>query len=951
MKKTLYIFLSCLFFGSAFSAIQKPGSAGFPRKNNSVALDRSARVLPDKILVKRIQNGLAKNSKGWEQALQKVSAIKTQSAFPSHARDNTRLSQIFHVHLAPGTNVFDACEILMRDAFVEWAEPVYSRKIDYTPNDPGFASQWYLTTIRAKEAWDVSRSAQNVVIAVVDNGIQVNHPDLAANIWVNTKEIPGNRVDDDRNDFTDDVRGWDFGNDDADPSPGKNIVNDLKWHGTGVAGIAGAVTDNGKGMASAAFNPKIMPIKAASDSDPQYVIAGYQGIVYAADNGADFINCSFGASSPSQGEKEAVDYANSIGCLVLAAAGNDNGEIVQYPAGLPGVFSVAATNQNDTRTVFSNYGYSVDASAPGIHIYSIDSETNYGMMDGTSFCTPITASVAALVKGLHPTWTGVQAGEQVRVSAASIDALNPGLETKLGRGRVDAYQALTLKSPSIRLDSTSLVEGPGGNADGVNDPGEELIATFFLTNWLEPASNVTIVLSCTNPNITLLNSNFLISSLGTLKSWNNRSNPMRIQISPSAARGQNILIKVEIQAGGGYRETERIQFDIPAYITLHGKNAALTLTDMGRLGLADINTEQGEGFIYRDEGSLLFEGAVMAGISADTLSDVARGTDGIIQNSDFHAVQGGDLIVDRPGILADQQGRAGFSDGTAVPSLHLGVRFSAFAYADSLNGDYILLAYKLYNTSASSIRKLYFGLFMDWDINGGQDSWHNLAGYDPSLNLGYVYEKLSSVYGGLAVVSGGAGAYRSLVNGDVIYPDVGGYSKKEKWDHLSGGVLNAHSTTETDFSQVLGVGPFDINPKDTILVGFAVAGGSGLEDLKRHVEAAKVKWQTLFKTTGIPRNPQSAMIDFRLEPCYPNPFNSETVIRFDLPNAGPVVLTVLDLSGREVARLIDSAREAGRHEVRWNGKTLDGRSAASGVYFVRIQAGERNTVRKLTLLR
>jgi len=280
------------------------------------------------------------------------------------------------------------------------------------------------------------------------------------------------------------------------------------------------------------------------------------------------------------------------------------------------------------------------------------------------------------------------------------------------------------------------------------------------------------------------------------------------------------------------------------------------------------------------------------------------------------------------------------------------VDLSAFAYQDTVNGDFVLLAYRLYTTSTVPIRKLYFGLFTDWDVTGDQDAWRNLAGYDRDLSLGYIYERVSSVYGGLAVVSkGGAGAYKSVVNKNEIYPEAGGYSKREKWQHLSGGIQTVPDTEETDYSSVLGVGPLTVNPGDTVLVGFALVGGIGLNNLKLHTRRAKGKWQALFEKTDVHDAPTTNPSAFRLYDAYPNPFNTGTVIRYDLPERSPVVLTVHDAMGREVARLVDSVQDPGSKEIRWNGKGASGQPAPSGMYFCRIRADRWTQVRKLALIR
>lgn len=286
----------------------------------------------------------------------------------------------------------EALEILETFPEVEKAEPNYLYKPMAVPDDPEFDRLWYLQNrgqpvhatiglsgadIGAPEAWDSTTGDPDMIIAVIDSGVAFEHPDLIDNAWVNPGEIPGNGIDDDGNGYVDDVRGWDFVNDDDNPS---DYSRDLSGdgHGTHVAGIIAARGNNGIGTTGVMWRARIMALQIfdlfETSSFLDAIIQNINiiaAIEYATDNGAKIINCSFGGPSPSQFQFEAFRYADEHGVLAVAAAGNetaDNDRAQTYPAGysLPNIISVAATDENDDLADYSNYGASsVDVAAPG----------------------------------------------------------------------------------------------------------------------------------------------------------------------------------------------------------------------------------------------------------------------------------------------------------------------------------------------------------------------------------------------------------------------------------------------------------------------------------------------------------------------------------------------------------------------------------------------------------
>ena len=884
--------------------------------------------------------------------LKRIGAVAVEPYFPTHDRGRTPLSRITRIRLGADGDVNEAISTLSRMPGVEWAVPVVWKRVTYEPNDAQIIKQWYLRTIQAKEAWDIFQGDTSIVIGIVDTGVEWTHPDLSDNIWRNPGEIPDNGIDDEGNGYVDDVRGWNFGEENNDPLPL------LSSHGTTVAGVAGAVTDNGVGIAAPAFNVRIMPVKLKVELSGGVVyVSGYsEGVVYAADNGADVINLSFGGGYPSPLESAAVAYARSRGVLVVAAAGNSRGETTSYPSSFPGVLSVAGTNQVDVKASFANWDYTVDVSAPAELMYTTGSG-DYTYAWGTSYASPIAASVAALVKGFHPEWgdeeIGMRIGEQVRISADPIDNLNPLFAGKLGSGRVNAFRALTLVSPSVRFSDVQIAEGGGANGNDSFDPGEELLLTFKVKNYLEPVSGIGLDFYVDHPDIILRNTSFSIGSLGTLEEWQNDGNPVRIQISQDTERGQTVDVHMNILADGGYEDVDHTDFSVSKnFATIAGGNTRLTVSARGILGFVDypMNLE-GEGFVFENEANLLFEGAVLAATSSTRVSDAARGNDQSRQNTDWDTAENGEVTVSRPGELADEELVAAFSDQESTDGLDLRVSLRALAFEDAPDDDFILLSYRLDNVSQDSIVGLYFGLFMDWDVGPEHiNTVPNVPGYEADLNLAHISDPASNLYAGLQVVSGGgATAYKSVFNPSEIYDD---YTDSEKWLHLSGGIQPISQTVPGDYSHVLGVGPLTLEPGDSTAVGFALLAGSGLGGLRTNAIAAVEKWKALFGAAGAAGREDDAMLkpEYRLMVNYPNPFNSGTMIAYRLRTASHVTLTVFDITGREIIRLVEGYQDAGDYEIGWDGNTARGQ-APTGVYYYRLDAGDFRKVRKMILIR
>ena len=344
--------------------------------------------------------------------------------------------------VTPGQEAATAAA-LRRRPDVAFAELDYLATAAELPDDPAWGSQWSLARIGLPQAWNVTTGSPGIIIAVVDSGLYLGHPDLTGKVWANSGEIPGNQIDDDANGKVDDVHGWHFY---QQWTPGGYIpagnaeVTDDFGHGTHVAGITAAATNNGIGIAGISWGAQVMSVKVLDQYGNGWYSDIAAGIVFAADNGAKIINLSLGGAAASPTLCRAAAYAHQKGALLVAAAGNA-GAAVLYPAACDGVLAVAATDRADQRASFSNYGPEVDLAAPGVDIYStwpwLD---GYFTKSGTSMAAPHVSGVAALVWSRWPEWDNVAVSRQIIETAVDVDVA--GWDPYTGWGRLDAAAAV-----------------------------------------------------------------------------------------------------------------------------------------------------------------------------------------------------------------------------------------------------------------------------------------------------------------------------------------------------------------------------------------------------------------------------------------------------------------------------------------------------------------------------
>ncbi len=490
-----------------------------------------------------------------------------------------KLYNIYKIRFDDKQDAIDLAALLSQDPSVEYAEPNYlvynmeviegttivdlenssynypnqpipdskPRSTNTIPNDPLYAQQWYLPAIDAPAAWDSTTGDTSQVIAIIDTGVDWNHPDLDDNIWTNWDEIPDNGIDDDGNGYIDDIRGWDYVNDDNDP-------RDDNSHGTHVAGITAAEGNNGIGICGMAWNARIMPVKMLQSSGSGNSSDLASAIEYASDNGAAVINMSLGSYGESMTVKSALENAYSASFLV-AAAGNDGYKIdppfppypiyaPMFPACYSFVLGVEATNSGGSRAGFSNmdpsgailfnnlWSYNYEIKAPGVGIISCKPSGNYWQKSGTSMASPIAAATVALMKVYDPS----QSHEDI--FSKIIQSTNSGT--------INIYNCITATLvPEIYYIDNKLVDTlPGCDGDGKADAGETIELYYTVKNAGGSADSVWSLIRLgqfeDTAIVSVSDSLSFIGSLSTFATMQGTNDPFRINIGSNTTNNRSI---------------------------------------------------------------------------------------------------------------------------------------------------------------------------------------------------------------------------------------------------------------------------------------------------------------------------------------------------------------------------------------------------------------------------
>jgi len=830
--------------------------------------------------------------------------------------------------------------------FVEYAELQATHTLIETPNDPFYGYQYYPSMIGADSAWTYymnQTKKDSVLIAIVDTGIDPLHEDMASVIYINPGESgidsignnkSANGIDDDNNGFIDDWQGWDFASA-IDPIKGDNRAVPGHFHGTHVAGIACAITNNQKGIAGIARNHKVLPVKVGYDDSSSVTVSGsYEGMLYASLMGAHIINCSWGSPSSSMAEQEIVNEVLRSGSIVIGGAGNDGQETAFFPASYPGVISVGALVQDSTKASYSNVHRTIDISAPGSFIYSTVLGNSYGFSSGTSMAAPIVAGVAGLIKSLHPTYSAEQVAGVLKASAIDITQQNPNHQYVLGAGMVNAYKACTIENP--RYAEITQQRFIDLDDDGMFTPGEKVNLSVVIKNMLQDADSCRLIIYPIDGqylprivNDTMYLGNLKASTVYAIAEKVECILPINSPFNHAMKLGIDIMSKSAL-IGRGMAEL----IINPTYRTLRENDMHVTVTSQGHIGYNDYPFNlQGTGLtLPPHDQSILFESGFIVGSSAEKLSNGVRDISGNDQERSFFIQSSVNVL--KPGYKSDAEAYAEFADSTR--SIDAGVSVQHRVYQSKEEGmqKTLLVVYDVQNQRDTRIDSLYGGMFFDWDIGpGGQ---HNIAMLDQAEGFGYCFNTVDSTlpHIGIAMLNDLQLQFHAIDNdgrgnGFSIYD---GFSRNEKWFAISGGISRDLSRS-TDVSMVIGGGPFTLEPGMQKKIALAITAGTSKDDVSKSIKTARdIAFQSGIASGFAWRVfPESShLIDISIG------MDEQFRIDFELAKQSEVDFELYSMDGRLLKVLERKRYSAGQY----TGIVLPFFDLPSGVYFIRMTTNQ-----------
>ncbi|OFX72051.1 MAG: hypothetical protein A2X12_02285 [Bacteroidetes bacterium GWE2_29_8] len=800
------------------------------------------------------------------------------------------ISLIYELYYNAEIDIEKAINILLQSEIIEYAEPRYIHELLFSTNDPMIAQQYYLSMIKAYQAWDITQGDTNVVIGIVDTGVDIDHPDLISNIKYNHYDIIDG-IDNDNDGYKDNYRGWDLGENHNFPQ----CTNGC--HGGWVAGIAVASTNNGTGMAGVGFKCKFLSVKVTNAQG--YITKGYEGIIYAVEHGCSIINCSWGSTySYSRFGEDVITYTSiNKNALVVAASGNSGNMSTFYPASYNYVLSVAATNDKDIKKYNnsncgqSNFGIYIDICAPGENIVSTyDNAVYTSSFCGTSFAAPIISGAAALVKSRYPELTGLQIGEQLKVTSDNIDTIpsNAVFKGFIGAGRVNLYRAVTdYSKPSVVMTMNNIYNQ--NNSNIIHNEDTVYITGYFV-NYLKTSNNIKAVISTKSLYAEVLKDTVDFGYMATLGSKNNLFSPFSIKVIKNPPANYEIIVKITFtDLENNYTGFQYIPIIVsPNFLNVSTDNITMTATGNGKIGYNN-NASEGNGFSYKGSPSILTYGSFVIGNSEFQVSDNILDSNSTFDN-DFKNTSP-PIKNYNPYLPNNDVLEAEFNDDYSFENkLDLLMKTKIIATNDSLLKNCVFLNYKIINNSNQTYKSLYCGLYADWDIN---DATTNSALYEKNNNFLYFYPVNGGTFTGMSVFSDKETHHYAFDNNGADNSIALKYLyDKNKYLALSTNRDFAGiSKSGNDVSGMFSTGPFEIKPSDSIKVTFLIMAGDYLPDLINQYKYALSKYEEI---VGLQTINQYTTNEGNIE-LYPNPTNGKTNI--NIKNKGKYIVQIINSNG------------------------------------------------------
>ncbi|MCB5286494.1 MAG: S8 family peptidase [Candidatus Cloacimonetes bacterium] len=943
--------------------------------------------------------------------LRSFGMTQVSQRFESFRKSPFALQRILEIQIDPKYDALGVCNALSGHPQIEYAEPIYIDEVLDAPDDTYYIDTLNFASMQAEAAWDIHKcedGTEPVIIAIVDTGVPWKHPDLAENIWNNIGEDANgngytmyhngsawvmdtgdlNGLDDDGNGKIDDLIGWNLiansvGDENNDPT-------DPGGHGTRVAGLAGARTNNALGAAALSWNPILMPISCSYPGQTSSIYRGYEGIIYAAENGAHIVNCSWGSTGFSAAARDAIAYAQSLGIIVVAAAGNSGNAIPLYPAAYPGVVAIASLMNDGSKWSGSNYGGYVDAGAPNESVYSTAGSAGYSISTGaTSYASPIGAAMLALIRSQNPSWTNAQVIKQFKATCDDINALNPTRENLLGEGKINAFSALTEIEPAqyekLHLALFEVRAPSDANANDAVEPGESFLLNLTLRNYSDFSANAQILLSSTSPDVIINQST--INTVLPADDWLFLDEVFSISVMPGTP-SQYISFMLTISS---------------AMPILSGNTANFKIL-----------IHNGGSFVWEAKAGARNQSGTFI---KNTLSGMGKQ---VVHGSDFPAsFLSFDAVYLSFGALDTNVGR--LNSPTMFYAIKNYLEAGGRIYIEGADAvGYDLTAY------FPLIDGIHDGHEIIWPLlgiasasDGSTNIINHLAGQNgPTRNLLYtssdqtnndfidLYEPVPIAaiaafveddYGVVGIASEGAYGQRSLVfsyamaelsdtplgstRQDFMISLIGFFEDDEvtlpvtlssfqvnwqncailQWATASETDLlgwNIYRAEEAELATALRLNPALISPAEEASQGaqysFADAETTAGASYYYWLEAMFYSGSSEiygYRSLNIPfeggEESPELQLPTLLFPAFPNPFSSQVIIPYRIRDAATVQIDIYDIRGRKIKSLKLNHQKAGSYIQGWDGLNSQGKPLPSGLYFYKMRSGNYNEIRKM----